>query len=314
MKNDNIGIDFFCVSLIENLETLKKSILIMNNLYEEATFTIICPQNSIYEFQNEFQVYENVKILDENSILPMQVFLRIASNIFIENNLDEKTIKNYRLNWYYQQVLKISFTISNNQQGKKIVMWDADTIPLKKIKFFKNGKSILYGSLSEFNEPYFKTIKSIFRELPKNFRAFTVQFFSCTYDEINFLIKKFESYIPKRNVTNGEWTSMIILKSVIETHGTLEGSLISEQEVVGISNLIHHNSQKTQKNIIYIRFRLTGLLNKNQIKLIKYFGFSHLTYEMWSIVNQKQKWGELVTIILKEYYTSLRFFINKPKV
>ena len=83
--------------------------------------------------------------------------------------------------------------------------------------------------------------------------------------------------------------------------------------MVGISNLIHHNSQKTQKNIIYIRFRLTGILNKNQIKLIKYFGFSHLTYEMWSIVNQKQKWGELVSIIIKEYYTSVRFFINKPK-
>ena len=218
MKIDNIGIDFFCVSLIENLETLKKSILIMNDLYKEPTFTIICPQNSIYEFQNEFQFYSNVKILDENSILHMQDFLRIASNIFIENNLDETTIKNYRLNWYYQQVLKISFTISSNKEGKKIVMWDADTIPLKKIEFFKNGKSILYGSLSEFNEPYFKTIKSIFKELPKNFRAFTVQFFSCTYDEINFLINKFENYIPKRNKTNGEWTSMIILRSVIETH------------------------------------------------------------------------------------------------
>ena len=314
MKNEDDGIVFFCVSLIENKDTIKKSILIMNKLYIRPSFTIICPQNSINEFKNEFYNYSNVEIIDENSILPMQEFLKVAIEIFNMKNLDIKNLKHFRLNWYYQQVLKISFLLSNNKNDKKIVMWDADTIPLKKIKFFKKEKSLLYGSLSEYNTPYFETIRTIFGELPKKYRAFTVQFFSCTQKEINFLIKKFENYLPRENEQNGKWVSKIILKGVIETHGTLAGSLISEQEVVGISNLMFQNSVQKQKKIIYIRFRLTGLLDKNQIQLIKYLGFTHLTYEMWSIVNKKQKWGELLTIVLKEYYTSFRYLINKPRV
>ena len=42
-----------------------------------------------------------------------------------------------RLSWYYQQALKISFVIDFvNRFKKKVVIWDADTIILKKIKFF----------------------------------------------------------------------------------------------------------------------------------------------------------------------------------
>lgn len=311
MNKYDTDINFYCVSLIENIETIRQTIIITKKLYSFSSFTIICPKKSTFEFKSQFDKYENVYIIDEDSILAMQDFIKIANKIFVETNQDNTNIKQFRLNWYYQQALKISFLISNNKEGNKIVMWDADTIPLKKIKFFEKEQSLLYGSLSEFNVPYFKTLKSIFGELPKQFRSFTIQFFSCTHNEICFLNNQFEKYVPRENFSIGEWISIIILKSTLETNGTLDGSLFSEQELVGISNLIYQPTKK-QKKIIYIRFRITGLLNKNQVRLIKILGFSHLTYEMNTIINKKQKWGEFFTVILKEFYTAIRYLIDNP--
>ena len=60
----------------------------------------------------------------------------------IYNNQGKK-----RLKWYYQQILKISFAVNFTQKNNEnLIIWDADTIILKKIEFFKNNKSIKYGN------------------------------------------------------------------------------------------------------------------------------------------------------------------------
>jgi hypothetical protein len=59
-------------------------------------------------------------------------FYKIA-NIKSQKSNYNKIIQN-RLKWYYQQVLKISFIIDFYLKNKKnIIIWDADTIILKKI-------------------------------------------------------------------------------------------------------------------------------------------------------------------------------------
>ena len=67
-----------------------------------------------------------------------------------------------RLNWYYQQVLKISFIIDfvkNNNE--RMIIWDSDTIILKKIDFFGRDFSIKYATINEFFKAYYLTNKTI---------------------------------------------------------------------------------------------------------------------------------------------------------
>jgi hypothetical protein len=65
-----------------------------------------------------------------------------------------------RLGWYLQQLLKIAALKSAND-GEIVLIWDADTIPIKPLNFIDpTGKLIFYTGV-EHHEPYFKCIKSL---------------------------------------------------------------------------------------------------------------------------------------------------------
>ena len=195
-------------------------------------------------------------------------------------------------------------------------MWDADTIPLCKIEFFKNNESALYGSLIEFHQPYFKTMETIFGTLPFKFSAFTVQFFTCTYTEVKFLESKLNQYCQKmKDMTIGHWIAKIVIQSTYETHKLMDDSFFSEQELVGLSAMLGGIS--TQLPISYLRWNFDGLLTPSQIFFVRILGFKHITYEnMGQLKGKKQSWINLIYLVRKEIYKQhpyslLNFSIRK---
>ena len=304
---NNRNLHFFCCSLIDNIETLKISIPLINKYYSSPLYTIICPESSITTFITAFNNYKNVKIISEDSLISKNDFQLLYKSIAKEMDVNE--IKLNKTYWYYQQVLKIVFALDNSKLDENIIMWDADTIPLRKLDFFDNSESILYGSLNEFHKQYFETLELIFESMPINFLAFTIQFFTCTFEEKDFLEEKLNKYLKKENHTNTSvWISFIVLRTVVQKHKTVEGSLISEQELFGLSNYLR--SSRSQKKLIYIRFGLTGYLSNSQMKLLKALNFAHLSYESPDLQKlKKQNWGSLLILILKEYYFSIKYLL-----
>jgi len=73
-----------------------------------------------------------------------------------------------RSGWYIQQFLKMIYC--NICQDKYYLIWDSDTIPIKKVKMFENNGKPIFDFKSEYHEPYFITMKTIFPELGKKFR------------------------------------------------------------------------------------------------------------------------------------------------
>ncbi|MEI9933484.1 MAG: DUF6492 family protein [Ferruginibacter sp.] len=65
-----------------------------------------------------------------------------------------------RAGWYYQQFLKMGVsnysTISNYY-----LVWDADTVPLRKLKFFDDKRRTLMVMRKEYHAPYFDTLKKL---------------------------------------------------------------------------------------------------------------------------------------------------------
>jgi hypothetical protein len=299
---------FFTVSLAENIPILQLSIPEINRLYDNPSFKIICPVAALLQFQTAFDNYINVQIISEAKYLTFDAFKEAVQNQLTSVVTDSDS--SARLGWYYQQALKITYLIDSTSKNDLVVMWDADTIPLEKINFFNQQTSQLYGSKIEFHYPYFETLSYIFEPFPKDFYAFTVQFFNCTYNDVNYLKSRLNSYHKKKSIeTTGTWISKIIVRSTAEAHGSLANSGFSEQELVGIATMLNNNS--LQNPLIYLRGGFNGIMTKKQTSFARLMGFKHITYENIAVYAGKtQSWLALLCFVLKQIIYQ-RLFFNK---
>ena len=73
-----------------------------------------------------------------------------------------------RSGWYIQQFLKMIYC--KICQDKYYLIWDSDTIPVKKVNMFNNNNGKPFFDVkTEYHEPYFITMKNIFPELGKKY-------------------------------------------------------------------------------------------------------------------------------------------------
>ena len=164
--------------ILENYKNFKK-------FYKAFKTFIICPNDEINEFKKKLK-FKEINIINEESIISFEEFNKIFEEL--SHTVKYKDIFKKRLGWYYQQVLKLSFIIDFiNLNKQDITIWDADTVILKKINFFKDRYSINYGTLFEFHKHYFKTNRSILGKQPSYFISSLVQFTSLSVVECKFL-------------------------------------------------------------------------------------------------------------------------------
>lgn len=291
---------FFSVTLEANIPTLQLSIPLINRYYDTPEFVLICPESSVNAFIDRFQTFSNVLIVSEKSLITLQSFTSIAADT--AKQLGIKDLRTDRLGWYYQQALKLSFLLSLHKTDCNAVMWDADTIPLTALQFFDktNNYSLQYGSLSEFNQPYFDSLKNLLPCLPKNFLACTIQFFSCSTLEQEALVVHLNQLHPRPvDQPWAVWISELMIGAVLKTHRAFSGSLFSEQELVGLSNMLIRPSR--QVPLKHLRWGIEGRLSSAQLMLARLMGFAHLTYENPNtVLSQAQSWKSLIRLMHKE--------------
>lgn len=302
-------------SLLKDITLVKENYNNFCKLYDKINFYIICPELQISEFKNNLN-YSNIHLINENSIISLEDFKKNLRDTKLNNEFYQKL--NSRISWYYQQVLKLSFIIDFSiKYRENVLIWDADTIILKKIKFFNEKKSISYGTLSEFHFPYFNTISSIFKKLPKNYISSLLQFSAATPEEIDFLKENLNRYYNIENLNISQWISKIVIKSIVEANKVYDGSMFSEYELIGISKILQHQNIK-QKIMLTLRSRLDGKLSKNQLNLSKFFNFMHVTYEhshhkkySKDMLMRQQKWTRLFHILLKNIIKVITYKLNQ---
>lgn len=105
------------------------------------------------EVEEEIKQMDRVAFLDENRVME-------GLNLQSVKTLIKKRGGNYkRAGWYFQQFLKMAYAYCCEESC--FLLWDADTVPLKKIRFLYKNKYIL-DLKSEYHKPYFLTIKTLF--------------------------------------------------------------------------------------------------------------------------------------------------------
>ena len=273
-KMNKSVLNFCQISLKNNIPIIIENYFELKKLYKNIKIFIVCPEKDFVEFKQKIN-FDEVSILSEEKIISFEIFKEIyeknSKDILYKNNFES------RLNWYYQQILKISFVLNFIKVKKEnIIIWDADTLILKKIDFFFNNSSIYYGTFNEFHNQYFETNKTILNFQEKFHISFLTQFASLTTDEGKLILDtlKLDNYDDKKLYLN---LSELILKSIFKTHKIYNGSMFSKYELIGQIN--YENKLKKQKPILSLRFGLNGKLTNFQKFIAKILNFKHVTYE-----------------------------------
>lgn len=161
-----------------------------------------------------------------------------------------------RVGWYLQQFVKFS-AIKNiaekSDDNDVILLWDADTLPLKKLFFTNSKKKILFYKSKEFHKPYFSLIKKITGLDKIENASFISQSFAARSRWINFFFK----YIEKKN-NQDNWINIFLDKINFN-----ESSGLSEYETLGtfISHFYKKNYEFIDRPWLRSGNRSIGSLN-----------------------------------------------------
>ena len=301
---------FVSVSLIENLKQVLISVKKFHKLYDIYKYIIITTKDDYFEFKNALNDIDYVEVFDENEILNKKKFDKLCDEFIIRKD----DYKKFRKSWYFQQLLKLTYILNNEFfPDKRIIIWDADTIPLKKIKFFKKNNPILYGSNYEYHIPYFECNNIIFGEkkiYPK--LSFITQFAALNQEIRNGLREIILRYNQKMNISYDSYYVVKAVLNAISLKNELEpinGSHFSEYELIGKYMITQKKySRKTQKSIKFFRNYVDGKLDIIQKVILYLFDYKHITYENENFLKKKQSYNKL----FKALFFEITFFISKP--
>lgn len=102
---------------------------------------------------NYIKYRSSLCILDESNILSYEV----VESCIKKRTSDYKAIK--RTGWYLQQFLKMAYARQCSEEY--YLLWDSDTVPLKRIVLFNSFGIPFLDFKSEYNKAYFETIAKI---------------------------------------------------------------------------------------------------------------------------------------------------------
>ena len=294
---------FVTVSLIDDLEAVYSSILKFNMLYKINQYVVIVPKVDIKAFQEKLYCFNNIELLSEDIVCDKNYFLN-SCNLFLKNK-DNYT--SFRKSWYYQQILKLSYVLNEKYfNDNNLVIWDADTIPIKKIKFFdQNNQPYIYGSGYEYHLPYFYTIKKLLGQNCSllNLSCIT-QFVALNLKnrkDLRSFFLKLNSFYKIKNDHFFVANALLKTLSISTNSSSLIESKFSEYEFIG--NFIlnkYKKSKKEQRRIKFFRNYVDGNLNIIQKNILYCLNYKHLTYENKYKNGENQSYKRLFICIIRD--------------
>jgi hypothetical protein len=110
-------------------------------------YTVIVPDSQVQMFAAVTKAPYQVK---PESLFIGNLKEKIAQTLTPENQ--------DRVGWYLQQFVKISAVLAHEDQDV-VLIWDADTVPLKKLEFINSNGQFIYYKGNEYRKSYFDFIE-----------------------------------------------------------------------------------------------------------------------------------------------------------
>lgn len=135
---------------------LKRSLpYILSNIEGVKRVYLITKLCMVKYLPKDIRNNSQITIIDEDAVLEGLTYNRVSSIIYSQGR------KHTNPGWYYQQFLKMAFSISKYCDSSYYLSWDADTIPVKKISMFDEMGHPFFSIKTEYHEPYFIAIRKM---------------------------------------------------------------------------------------------------------------------------------------------------------
>jgi hypothetical protein len=135
-----------CLKDIEAWEITSR-FMIQNILADE--YQVIVPDNEMNEFikrsPRQFQVIGESRYTKQ---FKTQLLKQLPEN------------KKSQFGWYLQQFIKL-LAVKDSDPEAIVLIWDADTAPIKKLEFINSEGQLIYYKSTEHHLPYFETIQKL---------------------------------------------------------------------------------------------------------------------------------------------------------
>jgi hypothetical protein len=125
--------------------------------------------------------------------------------------------------WYFQQLLKLQFAFVEQEEDFYLI-WDADTVPLRPLRFFDSSGKMLLTKATEYHPPYFETYRRLLGEEPNREFSFIAQHIVVQKSIAREMLGRIEQQVA----VAGNW-AWKIMKSLPSTGD----NLFSEYETYG---------------------------------------------------------------------------------
>jgi hypothetical protein len=214
----------------------KKTIrYIKQNLVTKNIYLITDIRNKKFFSEQFIQAY-NIIIIDENNLVPGLSFDSVSS-------LMKQCCEWKNYGWYLQQFLKIGFALSSYAKERYLI-WDADTFPLRPLRFYENGKSIITAK-SEYHIPYFKTIHKLLGINKIADYSFIAEHMVVDVS----IMKEMIEVIMESNITGTTWYEKIINAFDVKEENELSKFAFSEFETYGTFCLKYYPDTFVVRNL-----------------------------------------------------------------
>jgi hypothetical protein len=192
-----------------------------------------------------------------------------------------KTLKqNGRYGWYLQQFVKMEAIRRAHHECELVLIWDADTVPLKPLTFIdeKDGK-LLYYRGNEYHKPYFGQIQRLLGMS----RAENFSFIAQCFVARPAWVQELADFIESRQ--SGTPSKTYLMHIVDSIYFEKSASAFSEYEFMG-TYFMH--TRRNKMKILCNRWErfgnsmLRGLANLTPQKADELsLTFDHMTFENW---------------------------------
>lgn len=163
---------------------------------------------------------QRVRFINEDDLVPYDKVKNIISEM-----TDGDVQATARTGWYLQQFLKMEY--SRRCKDEYYLLWDSDTVPLKSVQLFEDGKPIFHLK-TEKHLLYFDTLKALFPNISNTLeQSFIAEHMLIKTD----IMKKMILDIEKNSAIKGSTFYEKILFAINKED--LKGSGFSEFETYG---------------------------------------------------------------------------------
>ena len=182
---------------------------------------------------------DRIVFVDENELFPGLTLAAVKKLMYSRIYTDK------RAGWYFQQFLKMGY--ANICQDEAYVVWDADTVPVRKVGFVDEAGRYQFSLREEYNIRYFDTLRTLLGLEKVEKESFIVE--NMIFDVV--LMRELLAKIEANTALDGTVFWEKIIYAVKEED--LKGSGFSEFETYGTYVMTLHPGRYSTRHLRTLR-------------------------------------------------------------